>query len=66
MNPIVEIVLREFNKFTENQKDRAFGVPELLYALEFHVVMHIGDNPGMHMAKRIIIEVFMPLGIHGE
>ncbi len=43
---------RVFTKYTENEKKpRYFGVPEMMYASEIHMVMHIGDNPGVHMSE---------------
>ncbi len=42
-------LLRVFNKFAQNEKKpRCFGVDELLHPSEIHVVMLIGDNPGVH------------------
>jgi DNA-binding MarR family transcriptional regulator len=49
---LAEILLRVFNKFAENEKKpRYFGVPELMHASEIHMVMHIGDNPGVHVSE---------------
>lgn len=47
-----ELLLRVFNKFNENQKSpRNYGIAELLYPAEIHMVMNIGDHPGIHMAE---------------
>ena len=42
-----EILLRVLNKFLENQKrPRRYGLDELLYPAEIHMVMLIGENRG--------------------
>jgi DNA-binding MarR family transcriptional regulator len=47
-----EILLRVLNKFVHNEKKpRRFGVDELLHPSEIHMVMLIGDNPGVHGAE---------------
>ena len=49
---LAEILLRVFNKFARNEKKpRCFGVDELLHPSEIHMVMLIGDNPGVHGAE---------------
>jgi DNA-binding MarR family transcriptional regulator len=49
---LAAILVRVFNKFSENEKKpRYFGVPELMHASEIHMVMHIGDNPGVHVSE---------------
>ncbi|MGD9161632.1 MAG: MarR family transcriptional regulator [Desulfobacteraceae bacterium] len=49
---ISETLLRVFNKFNRNEnKARHFGVPDLLHASEIHMVMHIGDNEGVHVSE---------------
>lgn len=49
---LAQTLVRVFNKFTENEKKpRYFGVPELMHASEIHMVMLIGDNPGVHGAE---------------
>ncbi len=47
-----QTLVRVLNKCVENEKKpRYFGVPELLHGSEIHMVMHIGDNPGMHVSE---------------
>jgi DNA-binding MarR family transcriptional regulator len=49
---IAGILTRVLTKSVANEKKpRHFGVPELLHASEIHMVMHIGDNPGVHMSE---------------
>jgi DNA-binding MarR family transcriptional regulator len=49
---LAETLVRVFNKYSENEKKpRYFGVPETMYASEIHMVMHIGDNLGVHMSE---------------
>ena len=51
-NKLAQTLVRVLNKFTENEKQpRYFGVPELMHASEIHMVMLIGDNPGVHGAE---------------
>ena len=45
-------LVRVINKAVVNEKKpRHFGVPELLHASEIHMVMHIGDNSGVHISE---------------
>lgn len=49
---LAQTLVRVINKAVENEKKpRHFGIPELLHASEIHMVMHIGDNPGMHVSE---------------
>lgn len=49
---IAGTLARVFTKTVANEKKpRHFGVPELLHASEIHMVMHINDNPGIHMSE---------------
>jgi DNA-binding MarR family transcriptional regulator len=49
---LAERLLRVLNKFVQNEKKpRRFGVDELLHPSEIHMVMLIGDNPGVHGAE---------------
>ena len=49
---LIQTLVRVLSKTTENEKKaRHFGVPELLHASEIHMVMHIGDNPGVHVSE---------------
>jgi DNA-binding MarR family transcriptional regulator len=52
MTHMARTLLRVFNKFTEmEKKPRRFGVDEPLHPSEIHMVMLIGDNPGVHGAQ---------------
>lgn len=45
-------LVRVLNKFARNEKKpRRFGVDELLHPSEIHMVMLIGNNPGIHAAE---------------
>ena len=49
---LAQTLVRVINKSVENEKKaRDFGVPELMHASEIHMVMHIGDNPGVHVSE---------------
>jgi DNA-binding MarR family transcriptional regulator len=49
---LAQTLVRVINKFVANEKkSRYFGVPERMHASEIHMVMHIGDNPGMHVSE---------------
>ncbi|BBO90452.1 transcriptional regulator [Desulfosarcina ovata subsp. ovata] len=49
---LAELLLRVFNKFARNEKQpRRFGIDKLLHPSEIHMVMLIGDNPGVHGAE---------------
>ena len=49
---LAELLLRVLNKIARNEKKpRHFGVDELLHTSEIHMVMLIGDNPGVHGAE---------------
>ncbi len=46
------MLIRVLNKSASNEKKpRHFGVDEELHASEIHMVMLIGDNPGVHGAE---------------
>jgi len=52
IHKLAETLVRIITKSVENEKKpRNFGIPELLHASEIHMVMHIGDNPGMHVSE---------------
>jgi DNA-binding MarR family transcriptional regulator len=45
-------LLRILNKFVENQKKpRRYGLEELLYPAEVHLIMLIGHNPGVGVTE---------------
>ena len=47
-----ETLLRVFNKFARNEKKaRHYGVDELLHPSEIHMIMLIGNNPGVHVSE---------------
>ena len=49
---LAQSLVRVINKVVDNEKKpRHFGVSELLHASEIHMVMHIHDNPGMHVSE---------------
>ncbi len=49
---LVNTLVRVVNKAVANEKKpRHFGVPELMHASEIHMVMHIGDNHGVHISE---------------
>ncbi|ADK86190.1 transcriptional regulator, MarR family [Desulfarculus baarsii DSM 2075] len=52
MNKLGAIILRVFNMAVQNEKKpRNFGISELLYPSEIHMVMLVGDNPGAHLSE---------------
>jgi DNA-binding MarR family transcriptional regulator len=52
IDKLAETLVRVLNKFNTNEKKaRYFGVAELMNASEIHMVMHIGDNPGVHISE---------------
>ncbi len=47
-----ETLLRVFNKFARNEKKaRHYGMDELLHPSEIHMIMLIGNNPGVHISE---------------
>ena len=47
-----ETLLRILNKLLENQKrPRYYGLKELLYPAEMHLISLIGDNPGLGVTE---------------
>lgn len=52
MAQLGETMLRVFNKFARNEKKaRYYGVDGLLHPSEIHMVMLIGNNPGVHVSE---------------
>lgn len=47
-----ETLLRILNKFNQNEKrPRYFGLDELLYPSEIHMLMWVGNNEGAHVSE---------------